>query len=86
LLLHPFSWLLIFFVIEGLVRWLAAAFTEQTPGTLPLAFADWCYGKATARPAQGDAVHYFSVTESSCGSFWMERDRVRTALRHLASD
>lgn len=57
LLIHPISWLLIFFVIEGLVRWLAAAFTEQTFGILPLAFADWCYGKATGRPAEGDALH-----------------------------
>jgi hypothetical protein len=36
---------------------LAAAFTEQTFGTLPLVFADWCYGKATGRPAEGDALH-----------------------------
>jgi hypothetical protein len=57
LLLHPLSWLTIFFMIEGFVRWLAAAFTEQTFGTLPLAFADWCYGKATGRPAEGDALH-----------------------------
>jgi len=57
LLMHPFSWLIGFFVIEGLVRWLAAAFTEQTFGTLPLAFADWCYGKASGRPAEGDALH-----------------------------
>jgi hypothetical protein len=57
LLLHPFSWLMIFFIIEGFVRWLAAAFTEQTFATLPLAFADWCYGKATGRPAEGDALH-----------------------------
>ncbi len=57
LLMHPFSWLMIFFIIEGLARWLAAAFTEQTFGILPLAFADWCYGKATGRPAEGDALH-----------------------------
>jgi hypothetical protein len=57
LLMHPFSWLMFFFVVEGLVRWLAAAFTEQTLGTLPLGFADWCYGRATGRPAEGDALH-----------------------------
>ncbi len=57
LLMHPFTWLMGFFVIEGLVRWLAAAFTEQTFATLPLAFADWCYGKASGRPAEGDALH-----------------------------
>ncbi|HVH50194.1 MAG TPA: hypothetical protein VM781_00900 [Candidatus Bathyarchaeia archaeon] len=56
-LMHPFSWLIGFFLVEGLLRWLAAAFTEQTFGTLPLAFADWCYGKVTGRPAEGDALH-----------------------------
>jgi len=55
--IHPLTWLIGFFVIEGLVRLLAAAFTEQTFGTLPLAFADWCYGKATGRPTEGDALH-----------------------------
>jgi len=36
---------------------LAAISTEQTFGTLPLAFAGWCYGKATHRPLEGDALH-----------------------------
>lgn len=62
-LIHPLTWLIGFFVIEGLVRLLAAAFTEQIFGTLPLAFADWCYGKATGRPAEGDALHMPSGRE-----------------------
>jgi len=62
-LIHPLTWLIGFFVIEGLVRLLAAAFTEQIFATLPLAFADWCYGKATARPAEGDALHMPSGRE-----------------------
>jgi hypothetical protein len=62
-LIHPLTWLIGFFVIEGLVRLLAAAFTEQIFGTLPLAFADWCYGKATGRPAEGDALRIPSGRE-----------------------
>jgi hypothetical protein len=62
-LIHPLTWLIGFFVIEGLVRLLAAAFTEQIFATLPLAFADWCYGKATGRPAEGDALHMPSGRE-----------------------
>jgi hypothetical protein len=62
-LIHPLTWLIGFFVMEGLVRLLAAAFTEQIFATLPLAFADWCYGKATGRPAEGDALHMPSGRE-----------------------
>jgi hypothetical protein len=60
-LMHPFTWLIGFFVLEGLLRFLAAAFTEQIFGTLPLAFADWCYGRATGRPAEGHAFDTPSV-------------------------
>ncbi len=56
-LIHPLTWLIGFFVFEGLLRLLAAAFTEQIFGTLPLAFVDWCIGKATGRPTEGDALH-----------------------------
>jgi hypothetical protein len=62
-LIHPLTWLIGFFVIEGLVRLLAAAFTEQIFGTLSLAFAGWCHGKATGRPAEGDALHMPSGRE-----------------------
>jgi hypothetical protein len=56
-LLHPQTWFIGYFAIEGAVRMLAAISTEQTFGTLPLAFVDWCYGKATHRPLEGDALH-----------------------------
>jgi hypothetical protein len=60
--IHPLTWLIGFFVIEGLLRLLAAAFTGQIFGTAPLAFADWCYGKVTGRPLEGDALHTLSAT------------------------
>jgi hypothetical protein len=53
-LLHPQTWLVGCFAFEGMVRMLAAVSTEQIFGTLPLAMVDWCYGKATGRPLQGD--------------------------------
>ena len=56
-ILHPLTWLIAYFILEGLVRLLAAAFTDQIFGTLPLAFVDWCYGKAKRRPPEGDALH-----------------------------
>jgi hypothetical protein len=59
--IHPLTWLIGFFVIEGLLRLLAAAFTEQIFATAPLAFADWCYGKVTGRSLEGDALHTPSV-------------------------
>ena len=55
--LHPLTWLIAYFVIEGLVRLLAAAFTSQVFGTFPLAVVDWCYGKASGRAPTGDALH-----------------------------
>ena len=55
--LYPQTWGLAFFVLEGVVRSLAAAFTGQVFGTAPLAFVDWCYGKITGRPPEGDDLH-----------------------------
>ena len=37
---HPFTWLLAFFIFEGVVRLCAAAFTGSGYGTLPLALFD----------------------------------------------
>jgi len=38
--LHPWTWLIAFFVAEGLVRMLAAVSTEETRGLAALALAD----------------------------------------------
>ena len=55
--IHPLTWVLATFFIEGLVRMVAAIATEQILPLWPLAVADWCYGKATHRPLEGDALH-----------------------------
>jgi hypothetical protein len=55
-MMHPLTWVIGYFVFEGVVRMLAGAITEQTFGTLPLAILDWCYGKLAGRAVRGDAV------------------------------
>ncbi len=55
--LHPLTWFAGYFAIEGIVRFLAAVSTERVHGSLPLVVADWCYGKITGRPPEGDALH-----------------------------
>ena len=61
--IHPFTWLIAYFAVEGLIRMLAAAFAGQVVATLPLAIVDWCYGKATGRALEGDALHVPSGKE-----------------------
>jgi hypothetical protein len=57
LTLHPLTWLIGYFAIEGAVRLLAAVAAEQSYGTAPLAIADWIFGKVTGREAEGDALY-----------------------------
>lgn len=55
--IHPLTWLFTSFFVEGLARIVAAISTEQILPMWLLAFADWCYGKFTRRPPEGDALH-----------------------------
>jgi hypothetical protein len=72
-ILHPLTWLIACFILEGLVRLLAAAFTDQFFGTFPLAFIDWCYGKATRRPPEGDSPHSRHTRAATIRLFDAER-------------
>ena len=56
-LIHPLTWCVGYFALEGLVRLLAAVSTEQVVATLPLAGIDWIYGKLSGRALEGDAKH-----------------------------
>jgi len=56
-LIHPLTWCVGYFVLEGLVRLLAAVSTEQVVATLPLVGVDWIYGKLSGRAPEGDAKH-----------------------------
>lgn len=55
--LQPLTWVIGYFVVEGAVRMLGAAFTGHVMGTLPLVLADWTYGKLTHRPPERDALY-----------------------------
>jgi hypothetical protein len=57
-------------LLSGLLENLLAFFAlidgyshEQIFATAPLAFADWCNGKVTARSPEGDALHTPSARE-----------------------
>ncbi|HSC45241.1 MAG TPA: hypothetical protein VLC94_05400 [Candidatus Acidoferrum sp.] len=65
--IHPLTWLLASFFVEGLVRLTAAVSTEQVLPLWPLAFADWAYGKITRRPPEGDNIHLPSGREQLRG-------------------
>jgi hypothetical protein len=55
--IHPLTWLLASLFIEGLARIVAAISIGQILPMWPLSSADWCYGKFTHRPREGDAQH-----------------------------
>jgi hypothetical protein len=78
-MIHPLTWFIAFFVFEGLVRLLAAAFTDQIFPTLPLAFADWCIGRAIGRAPEGDAQHTPSTREALQSIISTAKDRVTAA-------
>src|SRR5262245_10635974 len=55
--IHPLTWLLASFFVEGLVRIVAAVSLEQILPMWLLASADWFYGKVTRRPRERDAAN-----------------------------
>ncbi len=42
--MHPVTWVLAYFTLEGIWRTVAALLTEESPGTLPLAIVAWVAG------------------------------------------
>jgi hypothetical protein len=62
-LIHPLTWLILFFAAEGMVRMLAAFSTGEIFATAPLALLAWCYRKAAGRPLQAEAVDTPTVRE-----------------------
>jgi len=85
--LHPGTWLLAFFAVEGAVRMLAAVATEEVRGLSLLAFADWCYGKAAGREREGDALHVPTGREQVASLLATVRGKVQTAgLAELADE
>ena|SRR5690242_2751916 len=76
--LHPLTWLVGYFVLEGTVRMVGAAFTGHVMGTLPLYLADWTYGKLTGRQPEPDALYspgtgHFSSFVAAIKDEWQVR-------------
>ncbi|HYX69512.1 MAG TPA: hypothetical protein VE825_10295 [Terriglobales bacterium] len=51
-LIHPTTWLLAYFVLEGLLRSFAAAITGEVVPSLPLALVGWVHTRIDARRAE----------------------------------
>lgn len=48
-LLHPLTWVLGYFTVEGISRAVAAGVTDEDPGTLPLTIVSWVARKMSRR-------------------------------------
>ena len=65
---HPLTWLIFYLAVEGSVRLVGAAFTENNLGTLPLLVADKIFLKLTGRDEPGIA-QTAGYTESNVSSY-----------------
>ena len=74
--LHPRTWYIGYFAIEGVVRTMGAASVGQILGTLPLALVDWCIRKLTGWQPAGDAVRTPSGREQLQSIFSMMREKI----------
>ena len=76
---HPLTWLIAFAGVEGSVRLVAAAFTENNLGTLPLFLADKIFLKISGRsaPSISKAAGYSEGNLSSYASAIREKAILR---------
>lgn len=80
---HPLTWLIAYAAVEGSVRLVGAAFTENNLGILPLFLADKIFLKVTGQSGPGiaQAAGYTETNLSSYVGAIRERTRVmRTAI------
>jgi hypothetical protein len=81
--LHPLTWLIIFFQLEAIVRFLAGAFTGKVYGTLPLFVLD----KILLRFVPGGTKQQQSGTEPAWSSFsGTIRQRLRSSWLPVLPD
>lgn len=72
--LHPLTWVIIFFQLEAIVRFLAGSFTGKAYGTVPLFLLDKIY----VRFVPGDSIQHDAEGEPAWSSFFGTiRQRVR---------
>lgn len=80
---HPLTWLIAYIAVEGSIRLVGAAFTENDLGILPLFVADKVFLKVTgqSRPGIAQAAGYTETNLSSYVGAIREKARVmRTAI------
>ena len=80
---HPLTWLIFYVAVEGSVRLVGAAFTENNLGILPLFVADKIFLKITGQggPGIAHAAGYTGTNMSSYAGAIREKVRVmRTAI------
>ena len=75
---HPLTWLIFYIAVEGSVRLVGAAFTENNLGVLPLFVADKIFLKITGRsvPSAAQAAGYTQTNISSYVGAIREKARV----------
>src|SRR5215470_326024 len=83
---HPLTWLIFYLAVEGSVRLVGAAFTENNLGTLPLFVADKIFLKLTGRDGPGIA-QTAGYTESNVSSYvGAIREKVRVSRTVIIPD
>jgi hypothetical protein len=69
-LIHPVSLLLVYFALEGLVRWVSALITDEVVPTLPLQLIAWAhYGVATAKHERDLGPPVVDLVQPGSGDF-----------------
>jgi len=83
---HPLTWLIFYLAVEGSIRIVGAAFTENHLGTLPLFVADKIFLKLTGRSAPGIA-QTAGYTESNVFSYMGAiQEKVRISTKAVIPD
>jgi hypothetical protein len=77
--MHPLTWLLAYFLLEGTVRFGAAAFGEERLGILPLAFLDWIIFRRFRRRNPASVMEAGSAAGSARSLVEAVRERVLTS-------
>ena len=78
--MHPLTWLITYCGIEGMIRLVGAAFTENNLGTLPLFLADKVFLKLTgqSQPSAAKVAGYKEGNLASYTSAIREKTRLKT--------
>jgi hypothetical protein len=83
---HPLTWVIMYFAVEGSIRLVGAAFTENNLGILPLFVTDKIFLKITGRSGP-DAAQAAGFTETNLSSYiGAIREKVRVSTTGIIPD